>query len=107
MRSDLLVTQLVKNLPAVQKTWVGKITLEEDIATHSSIPAWRIPMDRGSWQATVHGVSKSQIRLSIKHSTAQEVRSSDWEEMRGPKLQEHGEDLKSRKGKGADCRNPL
>ena len=28
------------------------------MATHSSIPAWRIPMDRGAWQATVHGVCK-------------------------------------------------
>ena len=35
--------------------WVGKI-LEEDMATHSSILAWRIPMDRGAWWATVHGV---------------------------------------------------
>ena len=29
--------------------------LKEGIATHSSIPAWRIPMDRGAWQATAHG----------------------------------------------------
>ena len=29
-------------------------------ATHSSILAWRIPMDRGAWQTTVHGVAKSQ-----------------------------------------------
>ena len=28
-------------------------------ATHSNIPAWRIPMDRGAWWATVHGVAKS------------------------------------------------
>ena len=28
--------------------------------THSSIPAWRIPMDRGSWQAIVHSIAKSQ-----------------------------------------------
>ena len=34
--------------------------LEDGMATHSSILAWRIPMDRGAWQATVHGVSKSQ-----------------------------------------------
>ena len=33
--------------------------LEEGMATHSSILAWRIPMDRGAWQATVHGVLKS------------------------------------------------
>ena len=37
--------------------------LEEDMATHSSIFAWRIPMDRGAWWATVHGVAKSQTRL--------------------------------------------
>ena len=38
--------------------------LEEDMATHSSILAWRMPMDRGAWQATVHGVVKSQTQLS-------------------------------------------
>ena len=38
--------------------------LEEGIATHSSVLAWRIPMDRGAWWATVHGVAKSQTRLS-------------------------------------------
>ena len=32
--------------------------------THSSILAWRIPMDRGAWQAAVHGVTKSQTQLS-------------------------------------------
>ena len=34
------------------------------MATHSSILAWRISMDRGAWQAVVHGVTMSQIRLS-------------------------------------------
>ena len=33
--------------------------LEEGMATHSSILAWRIPMDRGAWRATVHRVTKS------------------------------------------------
>ena len=33
-------------------------------ATHSRILAWRIPMDREAWQATVHGVTKRQTRLS-------------------------------------------
>ena len=32
--------------------------LGEDLATHSSIFAWRIPMDRGAWRAAVHGVAK-------------------------------------------------
>ena len=39
--------------------------LEEEMATHSSILAWRIPMDRGSWWATVHEVTKSLTRLSM------------------------------------------
>ena len=38
--------------------------LEEGMATHSSILAWRNPMDRGAWQATVHGVAKSWTQLS-------------------------------------------
>ena len=33
---------------------------EKGMATHSSILAWRIPMDRGAWRATVHSVTKSQ-----------------------------------------------
>ena len=33
------------------------------MATHSSIRAWRIPTDRGTWQATVRGVTKSWTRL--------------------------------------------
>ena len=32
-------------------------------ATHSSILTWRIPKDRGTWEATVHGVAKSQTQL--------------------------------------------
>ena len=38
--------------------------LEEGTATHSNILAWRIPRDRGAWQATVHGVTTSWTRLS-------------------------------------------
>ena len=37
--------------------------LEEDMATHSNILAWRIPMDRSAWWATVHGVTNSQTGL--------------------------------------------
>ena len=32
------------------------------MATHSRIPAWRLPMDRGAWWATVPGVAQSQTR---------------------------------------------
>ena len=58
------MAQMVKNLPVMQRPgldpWVGKIPLEEGIATHSSILAWRIPMDRGAWWVIVHEVSKNQ-----------------------------------------------
>ena len=33
-------------------------------ATHSNILAWRIPMDRGAWQAISHGIAKSGTQLS-------------------------------------------
>ena len=59
------VAQLVKNLPEMRDTWVQSLgwenALEEGVATHSSILAWRIPMDRGAWRATVLGVAKSRI----------------------------------------------
>ena len=38
--------------------------LEEGMATHSSLLAWRILMDKGAWRATVHGVTKSGTQLS-------------------------------------------
>ena len=36
---------------------------EEGMTIHSSILAWRIPTDRGAWQAIVHRVKKSQTQL--------------------------------------------
>ena len=60
-----LVSQLVKNLPAVQESWVQSLgwesPLEKVTATHSSILAWRIP-----W-TTVCGVAKSWTQLSDFH----------------------------------------
>ena len=45
--------------------------LEEGMATHSSIPAWRIPMDRGAWHAEAHRVTRSRTWLEwlSMHST--------------------------------------
>jgi len=58
-----LVAQTVKDLPAMWETWVQFLgqedRLEEGMATQSSILSWRIPMDRGAWQAAVHGIAKS------------------------------------------------
>ena len=65
---SFLVAHMVKNPPAVWETWVQPLgwenPLQEGMATHSSILAWRIPMDRGAWQAIVHGVAKTQSWLS-------------------------------------------
>ena len=59
------MAQMVNNLPARQETWLQSLdwedSLEEGITTHSSILAWRIPMDRGIWQSMG---SQSQTRLS-------------------------------------------
>ena len=54
----------------MRETWVQSLgredPLEKEVATHSSILAWRIPMDGGAWWATVHGVTKNQTRLSTQ-----------------------------------------
>ena len=56
------MAQMVRNLPAVQETWVQSLgqedPLEKGMATHSSILAWRIPWTE-AWWATVYGVAKS------------------------------------------------
>ena len=58
----------VKNPPAIQKTWVRSLgwedPLEEGMTTCSSMFAWRIPMDRGAWRATVQRVAKNRTQLS-------------------------------------------
>ena len=63
-----LVAQLVKNLPAVQETWIQSLgwedSLEKEMATHSSILGLDNLMDRGAWWAAVHGVAMSQAPLS-------------------------------------------
>ena len=70
-----LVAQMVKNPPALQASWVRSLgwedSLEVGMATHSSTLAWRIPMERGAWWATVHRVAKSWTRLSTKHNIIQ------------------------------------
>ena len=61
---------VVKNLPGMQESWVrslvGEDPLEKGMATHPSVLAQALgnPIDRGAWQATVHGVAKSLTWLS-------------------------------------------
>ena len=53
---------MVKNSPAMQETWVQPLgqedQLEKEIATYSSIFAWKMSWTEEAWQATVHGVPK-------------------------------------------------
>ena len=60
----------------MQEPWVRSLgwedPLEEEMATHSSIFAWRIPMERGAWWAIVHGIAESGTTEWIhahKHGT--------------------------------------
>ena len=63
-----LVGQTGKNPPSMREIQVQSLgwedPLEKEMATYSSILAWRISMDRAIWQATVHGATKSQTWLS-------------------------------------------
>ena len=53
-----MVAQLVKNLPVMQETWVQSLDWEDalakEMATHSSILAWRIPWT----EVPIHGVAR-------------------------------------------------
>ena len=52
---------MIKNRPAMRNTWARSLVwedpLEESLSNHSSVLAWRIPMDRGAWWPTVTGKS--------------------------------------------------
>jgi len=70
------MAQMVKNLPVMRETWVRSLGLEDplekEMATHSSIlfiVYGIIPIDRGAWWATVHGVANSQTQLNDFHFT--------------------------------------
>ena len=59
---------ICQRMQETQETRVQSLDQEDipgkEMATHSSILAWRIPMGRGAWRATVHGVAKSWTGLS-------------------------------------------
>ena len=63
-KSYLCVAQLVKNLPAMQETWVKFLGLQDSLekrkATHSSILAWRIPWTEEPVQ--LHSMGSQRVR---------------------------------------------
>ena len=88
-----LVAQVAKNLPARRETWVRSLgwedPLEEGMATHSSIIAWRIPMVREARRATVQGVAKSRTRLSnypYMHTYISQIMKNFIKDARNPDL---------------------
>ena len=63
------MAQTVKRLSTMQETWVRTLgwedSLEKEMATHSSILAWKIPwMEKSGRLHTIHGVTKSRTQLS-------------------------------------------
>ena len=83
-----LVAQMIKNPPAMWEIWVQSLgwedPLEEGLATHSGILAWRIPMGSGAWWATVHGVAKSQTWLCFTQHMKQGLCLSPHQALRLP-----------------------
>ena len=75
--------KVVKNLHAMQDTQVWSLgwedPLEKGMATHSSIPAWRIPIDRGAWWATVHGVTRVGHKRPNDWTTTSALHTSYYE----------------------------
>ena len=64
LRMTSLVAQTVKNLPAMWETWVQSLSWEDPLEKGTGYPLQHSclenPMDRGSWWATVRGVTKRQ-----------------------------------------------
>ena len=64
---------VVKNPPVKYETQVRSLGLEDplekEMATCSTILAWKIPMDKGAWHTTVHEVAESQTQLRTHSHT--------------------------------------
>ena len=72
---------------AMQRAWVPSLgwedSLEEGSATHSSILAWRMPVDRRAWRATVHGVAESDTTERLSTTRVLEESGSPFYRMSG------------------------
>ena len=76
-----LVVQTVKNLPAMQETWVWSLgwedPLEEGMVTHSSILAWSIPMDRGAWWA-IQSMGSQRVGCNWRAQNSTGTVGTEW-----------------------------
>ena len=70
---------MVKNPLQMREPYVQSLgwedLLEKGMATYSSILAWRIPMDRGAWQAMVHGWDLKESDRTERLSAAQQTQN--------------------------------
>ena len=75
------MAQIVKNLPAMQETWVGSLCwedpLEKGIATHSNILAWRIPWSEDPGRLQSMGSQNSWTLLSTHTHTHTHTHTSE------------------------------
>ena len=71
--------------------------LEEEMATHSSIPAWRIPMDGGAWQAAVHDEGGHSVITGTLWEEDKKVRG-------GRRFEDGGKRLEWCEGRGLEPR---
>ena len=81
-----LMAQMVKNLPAIQESWVPSLgqenPLEKGMATHSSILAWRIPWTEEPGQLQSLGCKESHMTEQLTHRTFLGGQQSLWEHYR-------------------------
>ena len=93
-----LVVQTVKNPPEIQEIWIGSMgwedPLEEGMATHSRVLAWRIPMDRGAGMLQSMGLQRVRHDWAMKYNTVSHL---------GGKQQEKTIDTCGRLRYSVDC----
>ena len=85
------MAQTVKNLPGMLQTWVSSLGWEDPLEKRTHYPlqysCLENSMNRGAWQATVHGITKSQTGLTTFTFTFKVGRDSRYPPMTGPFLE--------------------
>ena len=79
--------------------------LEEGMASHSSILAWRIPMDRGAWQATTHGVTTHDSAQNRGKIVTNSIKTFfKWSTLKKERKKERQKNLSGKWQPGCDSR---